>query len=111
MAAYALFATDFRSINDAVEFALLSSEETKKMMHKFIPCLPEDENFKRVKKDDMYTDEKSMSSWNLTLDQSKVCYICNRSIRDHEEGNDIDDVDQEADLLAQLTGADAMNDP
>ena len=70
------------------------------MMHKFIPCLPDDENYKRVKKDDMYTDEKSMSSWNLTLDQSKVCYICNRPIRDHEEGNDIDDVDQEADLLA-----------
>ena len=75
------------------------------MLHQFIPCLPDDENFKKVKKDDTYTDEKSMSSWNLTLDQSKVCYICNRPIRDHEEGNDIDNVDQEADLLAQLTGA------
>ena len=38
---YALLATDFRGIHEAVEFICISSDDTQKMMHKFIPCLPD----------------------------------------------------------------------
>ena len=42
VAALALFATNFVSIEAAVEYAVLCDEETKKMMHGFVRCLPDE---------------------------------------------------------------------
>lgn len=101
VAAYALFSTDFASINAAMDFIFERDQSANpKMQHVYLPYVPEGAQDEESKQSEPYIDDSKANAEEENKDEladlelgdsfrnefgvNEICFICQSDAKDHD---------------------------